>query len=137
MLCLGTYQTLSQVSFSHAHSASAYSMRCTFLVRCDTVSHSGLGSISPKADLQKASQSSTSTMDKKEKGFEGAEKPAPSQNELEQKLSDTELKRSKNHTVLSPQPSNDSKNPLVGSSTLVVDIFSSSIKRFRIELASV
>lgn len=76
-------------------------------------------------------------MDKKEQGFEGAEKPAPSQNELEQKLSDTELKRSKNHIVLSPQPSNDSKDPLVSSSTLVVDIFSSSIKRFRIELASV
>ena len=76
-------------------------------------------------------------MSKMEKGLEGAEKPEPAQNEFEQTPSDEELKRSKNRTVLSPQPSNDSKDPLVSSPALIVDSFSFSIKRFRVELASV
>lgn len=95
------------------------------------------GTISLKVYLQEVSMSATDTMSKMEKDLEGVEKLDPAQNELEQIPSDIELKRSKNSTVLSPQPSDDPKDPLVSSSALIVERFLSMTKRFRIELASV
>ena len=47
------------------------------------------------------------------KGLEGMEKAEPTGSELHFIPSSTELKRSKNNTILSPQPSDDPRDPLV------------------------
>ena len=47
------------------------------------------------------------------KGLEGMEKAESSGSELKYIPSSAELKRSKNNTILSPQPSDDPRDPLV------------------------
>ena len=47
------------------------------------------------------------------KGLEGMEKAESAGSELQYTPSSAELKRSKNNTILSPQPSDDPRDPLV------------------------
>ena len=47
------------------------------------------------------------------KGLEGMEKAESAGRDLQYPPSSPELKRSKNNTILSPQPSNDPRDPLV------------------------
>ena len=47
------------------------------------------------------------------KGLEGMEKAEPAESDLQYTPSSPELPRSKNNTILSPQPSDDPRDPLV------------------------
>ena len=47
------------------------------------------------------------------KGLEGMEKAESAESEVQYTPSSAELKRSKNNTILSPQPSDDPRDPLV------------------------
>lgn len=47
------------------------------------------------------------------KGLEGMEKAESAGSDLQHTPSSADLKRSKNNTILSPQPSNDPRDPLV------------------------
>ena len=52
-------------------------------------------------------------MDLNGKGLEGMEKAESGGSDLQNTPSSAELKRSKNNTILSPQPSDDPRDPLV------------------------
>lgn len=72
-----------------------------------------------------------------EKGLKSAEKPDSAQNDLQRLPSDHDLKRSNNHTILSPQPSEDPKDPLVSSSLPRLIQIGNLLMYLLVELASI
>lgn len=71
-----------------------------------------------------------------EKGLEGMEKAESAGSELKYTPSSAELKRSKNNTILSPQPSDDPRDPLVRAH-LSLSSYSYTTNRLLPELAAI